>query len=105
MFPDNRDLAALIVSSGEAADGSSVYRIMTDSMQVAEAERLCSLLWTDMVSCVLESRSLTFRRAATFQMINAYVPRRAYRPRGRSDPCIAERAKTFAPTRIFIKLS
>ena len=55
VFPDNRDLAALIVSSGEAADGSSVYRIMTDSMQVAEAERLCSLLWTDMVSCVLKA--------------------------------------------------
>ena len=55
VFPDNMDLAALIVSSGEASDGSSVFRIMTDSMQVADAERLCSLLWTDMVSCVLKA--------------------------------------------------
>ena len=55
MFPDNMDLPALIVSSGEASDGSSVFRIMTDSMQVADAERLCSLLWTDMVSCVLKA--------------------------------------------------
>ena len=28
---------------------------MTDSMQVADAERLGSLLWTDMVSCVLKA--------------------------------------------------
>ena len=55
VFPDNMDLAALIVSSGEASDGSSVFRIMTVSMQVADAERLCSLLWTDMVSCVLKA--------------------------------------------------
>ena len=55
VFPDNIDLAALIVSSGEASDGSSVFRIRTVFMQVADAERLCSLLWTDMVSCVLKA--------------------------------------------------
>ena len=55
VFPGNVDLAALNVASGEDSTGASVYRIMTNAMQVTHAERLCSLLWTDMVSCVLKA--------------------------------------------------
>ena len=55
VFPDNRDLAALNISPGEDSNGGSVFRIMTDAMQVTEAERLCGLLWSDMVSCVLKA--------------------------------------------------
>ena len=55
VFPDNRDLAALNISPGEDSNGGSVFRIMTDAMPVTEAEHLCGLLWSDMVSCVLKA--------------------------------------------------
>ena len=55
VFPGNVDLTALNVASGEDSNGASIYRIMTNAMQVTQAERLCSLLWTDMVSCVLKA--------------------------------------------------
>ena len=54
-FPGNVDLAALNVTSGKDSSGASVFRIMTNAMQATQAERLCSLLWTDMVSCVLKA--------------------------------------------------
>ena len=73
VFPDNMDLAALIVSSGEASEGSSVFRIMTEF----HASGRCGAPLQPVVDrhgeLRAESRSLTFRRAATFQMINAYV--------------------------------
>ena len=55
VFPNNVDLAALNISAGEDSSGGAVYRIMTDAMQVGDAERLCSMLWTDMVSCMLKA--------------------------------------------------
>lgn len=58
VFPDNMDLAALILSSGEASDGSSVFCIMTDPMQVAEAERLCSPVVGRHGQLLAENRSL-----------------------------------------------
>ena len=40
---------------GRGLNGGSVFRIMTDAMRETEAERLCGLLWSDMVSCVLKA--------------------------------------------------
>ena len=64
VFPDNMDLAALIVSSGEASEGLSVFRIMTEF----HASGRCGAPLQPVVDrhgeLRAESSSLTFRRAA-----------------------------------------
>lgn len=54
-FPGNNALTALQITPSQRNDGTSIFRITTGRMPVADAQRLCDELWSGMVSCMLRA--------------------------------------------------
>ena len=53
-FPDQLAASGLNINADRMADGSNMFRIMTNSMSADAARDLCSLLWQRMVGCMVK---------------------------------------------------
>ena len=53
-FPEQLATSGLNIDADRMADGSNMFRIMTDSMSADAARTLCSVLWQRMVGCVVK---------------------------------------------------
>ena len=53
-FPDQLADSGLNINANRMADGSNMFRIMTNGMSADAARDLCSLLWQRMVGCMVK---------------------------------------------------
>ena len=53
-FPDQLADSGLNINADRMADGSNLFRIMTNGMSADSARDLCSLLWQRMVGCMVK---------------------------------------------------